>query len=813
MPIRPQQQYKAVPDKMFEIPQPAIGGLNLKDLEFEQEVNQSPFMKNVMYRNGAFAKRYGQEVHSTYSNDIYATTYYGGSIFVHSGTKIYRDSLLSTPEEVWTGFPEVSGIFIIFQQKLYYMCYSKLTHSGGLYEYKEISPNVMGFGTIDAYIPDLTINCAPDGVGGDSMDDINVVGLQFNLVYNGTENTTIYEVGPYDTDNIIDWTITPTIKVDDEATTAFTVDTVNKKVTFTTAPGEGDMNVVMTFTMLANKTREAKEETLTCKYYDTYGGTYNSRVFLAGSGKSRYYWCASYDISYWPALNYAKLGNTEDDISGFGRQYNALIAFKPRETYQILAYTESTTVSDQSVDTEYFRSMLVNPILGCDAPHSIQVINNLLTWFNSKVGICTLVSTNLADERNIRVLSRNIEKTNNLGITGILDIPNNDTEKPENVTSADFDKKYFLVFPTSGKCFVWDYEISPYFYSSANGETPPARLTWFYFDNIYAKSFINVGRELLYISGKEGRSVSVKQLLDWDNGNWGTNYNMVYSVEEDYVYATVPAHVRAFFLQYIINDTSKTYYVSIEFKPENYYGPVYLYLNTDLIFTFKMEYGQTEFVKYEGYITLKEGTNALRLGADITIPNNRKFYFKNFMLLEMSEELLPAYLDPLLENYIPYDTTTIVKLGNFKNTLIMFNSSFNDLDFDGDGENDSIDSFYLTPFMQFGAVEMLKNVKNLYVQCRGDTNTLINISYYTDDSSQPEVDPEPIRVDGGGILWSNFTWDNFRWFMNIWGNVFRRKCNLKKIEMCAVYFDNNEVGKDMSITHIGLQYQLVKYVR
>ena len=57
MPIQQMPKFKAVPDKMLEIPQPAIGGLNLKDLEFEQENHQSPYMLNVMYRNGAFGKR------------------------------------------------------------------------------------------------------------------------------------------------------------------------------------------------------------------------------------------------------------------------------------------------------------------------------------------------------------------------------------------------------------------------------------------------------------------------------------------------------------------------------------------------------------------------------------------------------------------------------------------------------------------------------------------------------------------------------------------------------------------------------------
>jgi len=150
---------------------------------------------------------------------------------------------------------------------------------------------------------------------------------------------------------------------------------------------------------------------------------------------------------------------------------------------------------------------------------------------------------------------------------------------------------------------------------------------------------------------------------------------------------------------------------------------------------------------------------------------------------------------------------------DFSNKLIKLNAGFVDLDFDGNGEGDAIHSYYMTPFFQFGAVEMLKNIKNVYIQCRGDTNTSINMYYYTDDSTQAEPEPEPINVAGSKTLWESFTWESFHWFMNIWGNTFRRKCNIKKVQMASILFENDQVDNDMSITHIGLQYQLVKYIR
>jgi len=637
MPIQSYPKFKAVPDRLQEISQPAIGGINLKDLEFEQEVNQSPYLLNVMYRNGAFGKRYGQEVYSTYQDEIYSIIHYSDDVFVHSGSKIYKGQT-----EVATGMPLTKGLFIVYAQKLYYLI------SSGFYEFDGTS-----FNTIDSYVPEFMINCKPDGsTGADQIDSLNVLGTKFKIIFNGEANVTLYKAGSYtkiDNKELADWNITPRIWVEDVETTAFTVDATNKTITFTTAPPEGSMNVVMEFTMVAGLLDTEKNQILNSKFYDTFGGANNSRLFVAGSGNSKYYYSQAYDISYFPENNFATLGNTEEDITGFGRQYNVLIVFKPREIYSIYSYTEtsSTTVMEENIGMESFRSQLVNASIGCDAPYSIQIINNLLTWFNSREGICTLVSTNIQDERNVRIISRNIERTNNFGVKGILDFD----ENPSNIQSADYNNKYFIVFPTEGMCYMWDYEIAPYRYSTSGGETNPRELDWFLFDHFYVKRFLKVGKQLIYASSHS----------------------------------------------------------------------------------------------------------------------------------------------------------------SFKTSLIKLNASFLDLDFDGDGEGDAIHSYYMTPFFQFGAVDMLKNVKNIYVQCRGDTASVIDMYYYTEESITPEEEPEAIRI--GGKLWAHFQWHNFQWLVVNWANTFRRKCNLKKIQMASFFFTNNDANRDMSITHIGLQYQLVKYIR
>lgn len=644
MPIQQMPQFKSVPDKMMEIPQPGIGGLNLKDLEFEQDVNQSPYMLNVMYRNGAFGKRFGQEVHSTYASAINAITTYSDDIFVHAGTQIYRNHE-GTITSVASGVTNRKGLFITYAQKLYYLI------SSGFYVYDGTS-----FTTVTPYVPEVLINCKPDGTHSDSLDEFNLIGTKFSIIYNGTGTDTVYHVYG-DDDNIINWSGAITVEVDDvvQASSAYTVSSSAKTITFTTAPAEGDLNVKFTFTLKNTVFASEKAKILSCMYYDTYGGANNSCLFLAGAGDSKYYWSNAYDISFFPEGNFAVLGNTEDDITGFGRQYNVLIIFKPREVYSLYSYIEntSTTVVEEKYGTESFKTQLVNPRVGCDAPNTVQLINNQLTWFNSREGICTLVSTNVQDERNIRVISRNVERTNNFGVRGILDY----NEDPATLTSADYENKYFLVFPEAGACYMWDYEISPYHYT-ASSETPPRQLDWFLFDHFYAKQFLKVGKELVFSCSHS----------------------------------------------------------------------------------------------------------------------------------------------------------------SFNKSLIKLNASFADVNYDQTRDDQGnvmsevpIHSYYMTPFLQFGAVESLKNVKNIYVQCRGDTSSVINMYYYTEENITPEEEPEAIRI--GGKLWAHFQWYNFQWLVVNWANTFRRKCNLKKIQMASFYFENDELNRDMSITHIGLQYQIVKYIR
>lgn len=657
MPLRQAPSFKTTPDKTLEIPQPAIGGINLKDLEYEQEVSQSPYMLNMMYRNGAFSKRYGQAINKEFEDEIYAIASYRNKIVVHAGSKIY-----SGDDEIASNMPEKKGLFVAFNQNLYYFCDDIYSYDGTTWK------------TVEPYIPTIVINRKPDGSGGNTSESYNMLGTGFQNNFHGDGTSTVYQLTDKDLDH--DVGDTPKVTVDNEEWTydenlsqpkTFKVNYTDGKVTFVSAPLSGTNNVEIIAYKHDEEWTSYHDQILNSKYYSCFGGNNNSRLFLAGGGKSTYYYSEVYDASYFPYINYAKVGNGADDITGFGQQYNVLLIFKPTEIYSLTYYQQSSssTEDDSQFGLGAFSSQVVNPAIGCDCPNTIQLINNQLTWFSSENGICTLVSTNIIDERNVRVISRNIDHTNNMGVQGIMDIDlfKDGLSILDTVTSIDYDDKYFLVFPKKleivsdeyqavdcGLCYVWDYGISPYIVSTSR--TTNARdLAFFLFDHFYVKQFLRYDSKLIFSSS----------------------------------------------------------------------------------------------------------------------------------------------------------------LSLFSSDLIELNNSFSDLDFDEDEEPDGIEAYYMTPFFQFNAVEYLKTIKNIYIQCRGDTATVIDVYYATDDSNSFEKEPDSIRI--GGRIWGHFEWNTFEWFVVNWANTFRRKCSLKKVQMASFFFKNKEAERDMSIAHISLQYQIVKYIK
>ena len=220
-------KFSPVKYNTFEIPKPCSGGINLLDLEYEQEVNQSPNVLNMMYRNGAFGKRYGQEYYYDYKDTIYDLAFYDANIIIHAGSKVYKNT-----EMIYDGLPSKRGLFINFNRMLYYIG-DKFYVLSEEEDFKEVEP----------YVPDVVINRKPDGTYADTIENYNRLGTGFKNSFHGDGESKEYIL----TDKELDEK-QPIVEVDGEVLLAdeYTADYVEGKITFNTAPPKGTNNVVIT---------------------------------------------------------------------------------------------------------------------------------------------------------------------------------------------------------------------------------------------------------------------------------------------------------------------------------------------------------------------------------------------------------------------------------------------------------------------------------------------------------------------------------------------------------------------------------------
>ena len=602
-----QPSFKPQSYKTYEIPNPGSGGLNIQDLEYNLTSNQSPAMLNRMMRNGSFGKRYGQEwISEVFPGEIYALGSYRDKVIVHAGTKICAyDKLTRAITELYDGLTESAGQFLNFNKNIYYLN----GHEFVVYDNKEVKP-------VDPFIPDVVINRTPSGDYSDLIDNYNRLGKGWKNTFNGDGTSKEYKL----TQDKLD--TEPAVKVEiggKEVTEGFTVDYEAGKVTFTEAPEKGQNNVVIT----AYKTeQEYIDSILKCKFMTAYGGSNNSRMFVAGNGNSICYYSDVFDASYFPENNYNSLGNGEQDIVGFGEQYDTLIVFKPSEMFT-LKYVNTTDGKAR------FDSTLLNSKMGCDCPYSIQYLDNKLTWLSTVYGACTLVSTLIEGERNVQVISRNINGGfRSPGLLQEVDLPK--------ARTVNFDGKYWVAI--NGKVYLWDYTTSPYKYSG-NPDFDAQSLAWFLFDNFHVNDWVVDDKDLFHARGDR---------------------------------------------------------------------------------------------------------------------------------------------------------------------LVGLTPKFNDF-------GDPINSYYQTPFMQFGLFDYLKTVKKMFVMVRGDTPTRIKIRYITEDSRDGEEEVEDIQVYSH--MWSKFAWSSFGWTVINFGKTFTRNCSLKKIQLLSVWFGNNEYNRDMSISALRFMYVPVKKIK
>lgn len=439
-------------------------GMNVSGSPTEINQNQSPNMLNVsLDLNGALNKRTGYSrvfptsLGTGRINGLYEFKKSdGSSIFLIAwGTNLYTQSGADQPVSIYSGLANQSVHFFVNNGKCYimdgtnYLVYDGTTVS-------QITP----------YVPTIQMSKPPAG-GGTAYEDFNLLGNKFKDSFSGTGTDTAFQLSLTGLDST-----TVTAQVGTNTITegsGLTVDRVNGKVTFTTAPASGTNNVIIT----AGKTVSGYAERIkNCTFSIGFGGSNDTRIFISGNINMAEYVFRSglLDPTYFPENGYYKF---TDKVMGFSKQYDYLVIERYSGKHQV----RYSMASDGTVT---FPSKPINDEIGCIASNTIQIIdNNPVSLY--KDGVYAITATNVIDENNVVHISRNIDRL--LLLEAGL----------EDAISIDFDKKYWLAL--NGKVYILDYtqktNVSPF------GE-------WYIYDNIPASCFFEMGGFLYFGSSTDG---------------------------------------------------------------------------------------------------------------------------------------------------------------------------------------------------------------------------------------------------------------------------------------------------------------------
>lgn len=213
---------------------------------------------------------------------------------------------------------------------------------------------------------------------------------------------------------------------------------------------------------------------------DALGISGGTRLFLCGNtnddDKSLVLWSGLDNPLYFPENCYAYVGNSNQAVTGFGRQNDTLVIFKERETYYT-QYMQNTNITaedlinqnvvDYAASSVYFPMVQLHPNIGCDLPDTIQLCRNRLVWASTTGKVYTLMSQNQYSERNIYEISEMIE---------------NKLIKESLLSSCACDwNGYYLLF-AGNSVYAMDYNSYGYAYASSYNKTEDAnvKIPWWY---------------------------------------------------------------------------------------------------------------------------------------------------------------------------------------------------------------------------------------------------------------------------------------------------------------------------------------------
>ena len=561
------------------------GGLNIYAPDYRLNLNESPDMENMVWKNGTLCSRYGQSyVDDDSTRGAGYTCFeelFWDNAFYHIGNKLWYaepgDSLtelcdLSTVYGLT--YSPARGTFLRYGDDLFYKApgvFLRIHWTGSAFTYADIAATAYTpityvnadwrNGSGDSYQPENRLSAkktiwfnpgldngsttfSGDGSttefslasieGFYQVTDITVDGIAVgNWIVNGT-TLTFYHAPVAGTNNIVVYytyvvktyqlpvvaTSIDKVEVDGTtlASTDYSYNTSTGLLTLSAVPNHGyplGSNTVRITYVLANP--DAVKSIMDCPYAIVYGGSQNICMVVGGctAQPNAFFWNGNnvaMDVSYWPMEQYNFGADTEDAITGFGKQQGYLVVFKNRSIGKgELKFTSLQPTSDAPartmIEIDYTN---INAKTGCDLPWSIQLIENNLVFCNTQQGVHFIADSSAAYENNIITIS--LKVNGDVGRIGLL----RRVREAARVSSFDDTRRYWVI--ADDKAYCWDYTISDH-------KNP----SWFYLTGVDAPAlFMDV--ETLYHLNTDGRVT----VFDNSYADYGGDFERRYQFATQY---------------------------------------------------------------------------------------------------------------------------------------------------------------------------------------------------------------------------------------------------------------------------------------
>lgn len=279
-------------------------------------------------------------------NGLYSGEFDGvRHLLVHAGTKLlrwYEDGRDSV--ELASGLPDERSTAV-------YMCGSLWIFTGARllrYNGEKAEP---ASEAEDVYVPTTVIYKDPNGAGGETYEEINLLTGKQRVGYLADGKATVYKL-PYDSVDSVD-----KVEVDGAVkASGYTVQKEAGTVTFESAPlasyAGAEDSVFITFTKKLDGYADRINKCRTAVVWGVSGAS--DRIICTGNPDypNRDWICAFENGTYWPDLNYTVVGSEETAIMGYRRMGEYLAVIKEDNGQESTVYLRSGEL-DQDGDAVF----------------------------------------------------------------------------------------------------------------------------------------------------------------------------------------------------------------------------------------------------------------------------------------------------------------------------------------------------------------------------------------------------------------------------------------------------------------------------